>query len=142
MDLPKITKFPTSSEDEWQNYRHFGLRSADAYLLVYDVTSPSSFAFLQLIREQIAMSRGLGEVPLVVAANKSDLMSEVAQKTRSDQSVKVQKAWKLAHIECSARYNWNITAIFRKLAAEIVTDRYRGNSGGSGDGTRFSMSCF
>ena len=60
--------------------RGFGLRSAHAYILVYDVTSPKvrlltliftkvwsivylqSFMFLQFLREQIAISRGLSEV--------------------------------------------------------------------------------
>ena len=74
VDLPVISQFPSSSEDEWLNYRHFGLRGADAYLLVYDLSTHSSFHFLQVIRDQIAMSRGLGEVPIVVAANKMDLV--------------------------------------------------------------------
>ena len=96
-----IDKFPATSEDEWENYKHYGLRCADAYLLVYDVTKPSSFHFLQCIREQIAMFRGLGEVPIVVAANKTDLFNdELAQesdretsKIRHNISTKVKKAW-------------------------------------------------
>ena len=139
VDLPVINKFPTSSEEEWQNYRHFGLRSADAYLLVYDVTTPSSFRFIQFIREQIAMSRGLGEVPIVVAANKTDLVKDDLAKEsdretsrlRHDSSTKVKKAWKLNHVECSAKYNWNITTVFRELAAEILEVRNR-NNGGNG----------
>ena len=31
-------------------YPNFGLRNADAYLLVYDVTNTDSFNFLQLLR--------------------------------------------------------------------------------------------
>ena len=128
IDLPVIEKFPATSEDEWQNYRHFGLRSADAYLLVYDVTTPSSFRFIQFVREQIAMSRGLGEVPIVVAANKTDLVDDdhtqdtdrETSRTRHDISTKVKKAWRMRHIECSAKYNWNVTAVFRELAAEII----------------------
>ena len=126
-----ITKFPTSTDDEWQNYRHYGLRTADAYLLVYDLSTPSSFHFLQCTRDQIAMSRGLGEVPIVVAANKMDLVYEdIAQdsekeglKIKSDFSSKVKKAWKLSHIECSAKANWNVTSLFRELGAEILAGR-------------------
>ena len=132
IDLPVIEKFPATSEDEWQNYRHFGLRSADAYLLVYDVTTPSSFRFIQFMREQIAMSRGLSDIPIVVAANKSDLVNDdLAQgndretKIRHNFSTKVKKAWKLSHIECSAKYNWNIHAVFRELAAEILAVKNR-----------------
>ena len=74
-------------------YPNYGLRNADAYVLVYDVNSPSSFTFIQLIRftintlshctnihslcnsrDQIAMSRGLTDVPMIVVGNKSDLL--------------------------------------------------------------------
>ena len=69
-DLPFINKFPSSSEDEWMHYRKLGLICADAYLLVNDLSTPSSFHFLQVMRDQIAMSRGLVKVPIVVATNK------------------------------------------------------------------------
>ena len=134
-DLPKIDKFPASSEEEWEHNRHYGLRSADAYLLVYDVTRPSSFHFLQCIRDQIAMSRGLCEIPIVVAANKTDLVNdELAHesdretfKIRHDISSKVKKAWKLNHTECSSKFNWNICTVFRELAAEILVVKNRRN---------------
>ena len=81
------------------------------------------------------MSRGLGEVPIVVAANKTDLVNdELTQesdretsKTRHNISTKVKKAWKLNHTECSAKYNWNVSKVFRELAAEILTVRNRRN---------------
>ena len=131
VDLPTIKQFPSSSEDEWENYRSYGLRSADAYLLVYDVTTPSSFRLLQYIREQIAMDRGLSQVPLVVAANKVDLVNgemikegekETSRKSQ-DISAKVKKSWKLTHIECSAKHNWNVNIVFRELAREILAAR-------------------
>ena len=135
VDLPKVEKFPASSEDEWENHLHYGLRSADAYLLVYDVTRPSSFYYLQRIRDQIAMSRGLCEVPIVVASNKTDLVNEEvhhesdreSSKTRHDITSKVKKAWKLNHTDCSAKYNWNISTVFRELASEILVVRNRKN---------------
>merc|ERR1719458_362977 len=90
VDLPPISNFPASSEEEWVQYRHFGLRSAHAYILVYDVTSPKSFMFVQCLREQIAISRGLSEVPMIVAANKSDLgQGEAGGKVREELSSKV-----------------------------------------------------
>ena len=46
-DLPFINNFPNSSEDELTYYRNFGLLCADAYLLVNDLSTPSSFHFFQ-----------------------------------------------------------------------------------------------
>ena len=129
LDLPKIDKFPSSAEDEWQNHRFCGLRTADAYLLVYDITKPSTFRYLQHIRDQIAISRGLCDVPIVVAANKVDLVAEETvsegSKMRHDISSKVKKAWKLNHIECSVKFNYNVTNVFRELASDMLTVRNR-----------------
>ena len=90
VDLPAIKQFPTTPTDEWENYRSYGLGSADAYLLVYDVTTPSSFRLLQNIRDQIAMSRRLSQVSLVVAANKVDLVNDEPAKG-GDKEIKNNK---------------------------------------------------
>ena len=79
------------------------------------------------------MSRGLTDVPIVVAANKDDLIKETDREVSKhllDISTKVKKAWKLNHVECSAKYNWNITNLFRVLAQEIliVRDNCEGGS--------------
>ena len=50
VDLPTISVFPATSEEEWLNYPNFGLRTADAFLLVYDATNPASFSYVQLMR--------------------------------------------------------------------------------------------
>ena len=95
------------------------------------------------------MSRGLTDVPMVVVANKADLVSgdvrDCSEKYRHDIvnkvvvafkmslissdfvlcQLKVRKSWKLRHIEVSARYNWNITAAFKELSIEILSVRNR-----------------
>lgn len=143
VDLPPISNFPASSEEEWLQYRGFGLRSAHAYILVYDVTSPKSFMFLQFLREQIAISRGLSEVPMVVAANKCDLgHSEATNKAvREEMTAKVRKSWKLVHQECSASHNWNIGTVFRELAREVLRVRKEGPAGLSQRGGEQSQAC-
>ena len=50
VDLPVISVFPATSDEEWLNYPNFGLRTADAFLLVYDATNPASFSYVQLMR--------------------------------------------------------------------------------------------
>lgn len=128
VDLPVIDNFPTTSDDEWSRYPNFGLRNADAYILVYDVTNTDSFNFLQLLREQIAMSRGLTDVPMIVVANKTDLMPgdrQASDKFRHDIINKVKKSWKLCHVEVSAKYNWNITKVFQELSVEILSVKHR-----------------
>ena len=132
LDLPTINMFPSSSEQEWKDYRHFGLRSAHSYLLVYDVTSVTSFHYIQSIRDQIVASRGITDIPIIVAANKSDLAKHrtdnselVREQSRSKHEIvsTVHKNWRASHVECSAKHNWNITAVFKELAKEVISQR-------------------
>ena len=132
LDLPTIDKFPSTTEQEWKNYRHFGLRSAHSYILVYDVSSVASFYYIQRIRDQIVASRGLADIPIIVAANKRDLATSkidnnelVREQSRSKHEIvsTVHKTWRASHIECSAKHNWNITAVFKELAKEIICRR-------------------
>ena len=32
----------------------------------------------------------------------------------------MKKSWKLNHMEVSAKYNWNITGLFRELSSQLV----------------------
>ena len=119
IDLPVIPRFPDSTQDEWNNFKHFGLRSASVYILVYDVSNPETFAFIKKIREQILDLKDASNALIIVAANKSDLV-QVDEKTRSDTFNTVRKSWNSVLIECSAKHNWNITDVFREVAKEVI----------------------
>ncbi|XP_023338851.1 ras-like protein family member 10B [Eurytemora carolleeae] len=122
VDIPVINRFPANSEEEWEEYRFYGLRSAHAYLLVFDVSSHQSFQFITTIRDQISSSRDISSIPVIVIANKSDLVPTLSpdqNRTRLENANIVKKTWKLGYVESSAKYNYNITYIFRTLAQEL-----------------------
>ncbi|ROT78217.1 hypothetical protein C7M84_003075 [Penaeus vannamei] len=45
--------FPQNSYSEWADYRFYGLRSAMAYMFVFDLTSYDSFTHIKALRDQI-----------------------------------------------------------------------------------------
>ena len=120
VDLPVIKHFPASSEEEWRKFKHFGLRSADAYILIYDVNQSSSFKFIENIREQISATRGLQDTSIIVAANKTDLGKD---DSKQDIAAIVRRTWHASYVECSAKYNWNISNIFKEVAREVIKHR-------------------
>ena len=73
IDLPVVPYFPPDSIAEWTDFKYYGLRSASAYILVYDVSAPSTFQFIKTLREQMFETRDMTNVPLLVVANKMDL---------------------------------------------------------------------
>lgn len=73
-DLPVIPYFPVNSYYEWTDYRFYGLRSATAYVLVFDLSNLETFQYIKTLREQICESRNMSNVPILVVGNKQDLI--------------------------------------------------------------------
>lgn len=56
--------------------RALSISSADAFILVYDVTDATTFEEVRMIRDQIHETKGTTAVPIVVVGNKIDLVAE------------------------------------------------------------------
>lgn len=67
------------------HFRYYGLRSATAYILVFDVNLPETFQYVKNMREQILQSRAK-EVPILVVGNKHDLGELVSGSKRQRNS--------------------------------------------------------
>ena len=52
-DVPFLSKFPINSLEEWELDGAVGVRSADAFILLYDVTKEASFNYVKRIRCEI-----------------------------------------------------------------------------------------
>lgn len=74
-DVPSISHFPVDSYVEWSDFRCYGLRNANAYILVFDLSDLESFRYVRVLREQIAESRDIKDVPILVVGNKHDSVS-------------------------------------------------------------------
>lgn len=56
--------------------RLLSISSADAFILVYDVTDAASFESVQATRDQIHDIKNTQQVPIVVVGNKVDLVED------------------------------------------------------------------
>lgn len=56
--------------------RALSISSADAFILVFDVTSAATFEEVRVLRDQIHETKGTTVVPIVVVGNKTDLVDE------------------------------------------------------------------
>ncbi|XP_043269499.1 ras-like protein family member 10B isoform X1 [Venturia canescens] len=120
-DLPTIPYFPVSTHLEWTDFRYYGLRSATAYVLVFDLSNQDTFQYIRTLREQIYEARDMRGVPLLVVGNKQDkLSSAVAAGNRYRDIVNlVRKHWRCGYVECSARFNCRVVQVFREIMKSI-----------------------
>ncbi|XP_043919206.1 ras-like protein family member 10B isoform X1 [Protopterus annectens] len=116
MDYPPIASFPVNTLQEWADACCRGLRSAHAYVLVYDICCFDSFEYVKTIRQQILDTRVIGttDIPIIIVGNKRDLQKGRVI-PRHNVSNLVKKTWKCGYIECSAKYNWHILMLFSEL---------------------------
>lgn len=69
----------TSGSYEFPAMRALCMQSADAFILVYDITDADSFAEVRALRDQIHETKQSTAVPIVVVGNKKDL-AEVGER--------------------------------------------------------------
>ena len=68
------------------------------------------------IAERAASSLGATSAGGLLTATST---ADVVYYDRKEISHLVRKTWRSAHIECSAKYNWNIMTVFRELAITL-----------------------
>lgn len=56
-DICYVLAFPQDSFSEWADYRSYGLRSAMAYIFVFDLTCYESFTHIKALRDQVSLGK-------------------------------------------------------------------------------------
>ncbi|XP_065082271.1 GTP-binding protein Di-Ras1 [Ochlerotatus camptorhynchus] len=111
----------TSGSYEFPAMRALSISSADAFILVYDITDSVTFEEVKAIREQIHEIKSTTAVPIVVVGNKTDLADEdddIRQIPRGTTDSMVTVDWENGFVEVSAKLNRNVSQVFKELLAQ------------------------
>lgn len=91
-------------------------------------------------------TRDNNNIVMVTVGNKADLMADFRSDTvwryRSRQEAVnlVKKSWRSVHVECSAKYNWNVAHVFKELAM-VLNHRLNTSGMSSPDAGRKGWCC-
>ncbi|KAJ8922244.1 hypothetical protein NQ315_004181 [Exocentrus adspersus] len=107
----------TSGSYEFPAMRALSISSADAFILVYDVTDASTFEEARTLRDQIYETKCSANVPIVVVGNKIDLTGDREVDTATTESV-VTVDWENGFVETSAKDNINVSQVFKELLTQ------------------------
>ncbi|EAT45419.1 AAEL003301-PA [Aedes aegypti] len=111
----------TSGSYEFPAMRALSISSADAFILVYDITDSVTFEEVKAIRQQIHEIKATTAVPIVVVGNKTDLADEdddVRQIPQDTTESMITVDWENGFVEASAKLNRNISQVFKELLAQ------------------------
>lgn len=98
--------------------RELYMKTGQGFLLVFAITSASSFHELAELREQIRRIKEDDNVPMVLVGNKSDLEDDRA--IPRPKAFATSRDWNTPYFETSARRRANVDEAFVDLCRQII----------------------
>eukprot|EP01100_Stratorugosa_tubuloviscum_P002490 TRINITY_DN157_c2_g4_i1.p1 TRINITY_DN157_c2_g4~~TRINITY_DN157_c2_g4_i1.p1 ORF type:complete len:206 (-),score=92.29 TRINITY_DN157_c2_g4_i1:105-677(-) len=108
----------TAGQEEYSALRDQYMKSGEGFVLVYSITSTTSFEQATKLRQQILrMKEPYDDVPIHLVGNKMDLDDE--RVVSGDMGKGLAQRFGLGFNEASAKTNQNVTDIFYSLVRNI-----------------------
>ena len=134
----------TAGQEEFSALRDQYMRSGDGYIIVFSITSPTSFLEINAFKEQLYRVLDLDNsefIPMVLVGNKCDLEND-----RQVQSIDAQKLadeWKVKYFETSAKNKTNIYELFEELINLIEMNNQTNiqNTSNQNERIRYNHNC-
>lgn len=118
----------TAGQEEYSAMREQYMRTGEGFLLVYSVTSRTSFEELMTYYQQILRVKDADYVPVFVIGNKSDLEDE--RQVSYEEGQTLAKQFNAPFAETSAKQNINVEESFYGLV-RLIRDEGKGFSSSS-----------
>ena len=106
----------TAGQEEFYALRDQYMRSGDGYIIVFSITSVTSFLEVTAIKDQLNMVLDIDNntlIPIILVGNKCDL--EEYRQVQSSDAQRLAEEWKIKYFETSAKNKTNINRIFEEL---------------------------
>lgn len=111
----------TAGQDELQSLTESFMSKANAFIIVYSVTSPASFEECKSFYQRIKSNTNGKPLHIVLVGNKCDLDDERAVQPSEGQAL--AQEWNCAHYECSAKANINVKEVFEAALAMCLPEK-------------------
>lgn len=106
----------TAGQEEFYALRDQYMRSGDGYIIVFSITSVTSFLEVNAIKEQLNIVLDADNntlIPIILVGNKCDL--EEFRQVQSSDAQRLAEEWRVKYFETSAKNKININRIFEEL---------------------------
>ncbi|KAJ5072101.1 ras gtpase-related [Anaeramoeba ignava] len=133
----------TAGQEEYSLMRDTYLRSGDGFMIVYAVNARESFDEVSKYRDYILKTKEVPSYPMVIIANKSDLVNE--RDVSVEEGTDLAKIFGCPFLETSAKNRINVEEAFFSLIREIRNFKGENpsqNSNRFGNVKKKSFKCF
>jgi len=108
----------TAGQDEYAVMRDQYINSGEGFILVYSITSRSSFSSMTEFRQKILEVKDVEErYPMVMVGNKCDLDNE--RLVSMAEAKELANKWKIGFFEASAKSRINVEESFKAIVRDI-----------------------
>ena len=107
----------TAGQEEYSALRDQYVRGGEGFILVFSLTSVSSFAEVEEHYERILRVKDSDNVPVVLVGSKCDLVND--REVTSQQIEEFTKKYNLKYVETSAKQRINVDDSFFTLVRQI-----------------------
>jgi len=112
----------TAGQEEYSALRDSYMKTGQGFILVYDITSQTSFEQATKLRIQIVRIKDDNEdIPIVLVGNKCDLEKE--RQVPKEKGEELAKKFRLGFMEVSAKTNNGVNEMFYELVRRIQAYR-------------------
>eukprot|EP01095_Lingulamoeba_sp_RSL-Kostka_P000531 TRINITY_DN10810_c0_g3_i1.p1 TRINITY_DN10810_c0_g3~~TRINITY_DN10810_c0_g3_i1.p1 ORF type:complete len:172 (+),score=54.45 TRINITY_DN10810_c0_g3_i1:190-705(+) len=125
--------FDTAGQEEYAVCRESFIKSAEGFLIVFSITSRSSFDEIQYFREEILRVRDEEKVPMVLVGNKCDICDK--REVQTFEAEDLAKLYEIPFYKTSAKARINVEEAFFGLVREIRTYQLNYSGGLEGGNT-------
>ncbi|KAL6080181.1 Ras- protein Rap-1A [Balamuthia mandrillaris] len=108
----------TAGQEEYRALRDSYMKDGNGFVLIYSITSPSSFEHVENIRKDILrIKEGTPDIPIMLVGNKVDL--EDIREVTTEQGKALADKHGMGFMEASAKNKVNVNEIFYELVRMI-----------------------
>ena len=134
----------TAGQEEFYALRDQYIRSGDGYIIVFSITSVTSFLEVNAIKEQLNMILDVDNntlIPIILVGNKCDL--EEYRQVPSLDAQRLAEEWRVKYFETSAKNKTNINRIFEELVYLIEANNQTNiqNTSNQNKGLKYNHNC-
>lgn len=108
----------TAGTEQFASMRDLYIKNGQGFIIVFSLTSRQSFQDIKLIREQILRVKGTEQVPIVLAANKSDV-AEAHREVYTEECCSLANEWNIPYMETSAKNSTIVNSLFTEVVKEM-----------------------
>lgn len=108
----------TAGTEQFASMRDLYIKNGQGFIIVFSLTSRQSFQDIKLIREQILRVKGTNRVPIVLAANKSDVTG-THREVFTEECCHLANEWNIPYMETSAKNSTIVNSLFTEIVKEM-----------------------